>query len=240
MPPKAKAPSKVALARAASQAAKAAREAAAAPPASATASTADSGSTSSASTPATEGGAVASTSSASPDVASPSAALDPDAALAAAEEEAEHLFPPAKALPTEPMDLDETQETGEGDTEMLEVEGVGGKGILPVEPEAPPSKHADEVNGRKRDKGKERERPEPARGTAGEMKSMQDVGGDPRHLADGLEALGQENYKGKALTDPIKSVTVRLSYSLDPAKKSHADRLWHSRTSGICCPPSSP
>ena len=42
------------------------------------------------------------------------------------------------------------------------------------------------------------------------MKSMQDVGGDPRHLADGLEALGQENYKGKALTDPIKSVTVRL------------------------------
>lgn len=206
MPPKAKAPSKVALARAASQAAKAAREAAAAPPASATASTADSGSTSSASTPTTEGGAVASTSSASPDVASPSAALDAAAA------DTEHLFPPAKALPTEPMDLDETQETGEGDTEMLEVEGVGGKGILPVEPEAPPSQHTDEVNGRKRDKGKERERLPPARGTAGEMKSMQDVGGDPRHLADGLEALGQENYKGKALTDPIKSVTVRILY----------------------------
>lgn len=206
MPPKGKATSKVALARAASLAAKAAREAAAAPPpaSAVAASTADSGSATPVST-STEGGAVASTSSASPDVAS-------SPADAPAADSSEHLFPPAKSLPTEPMDLDETQETGEGDTEMLEVEGVGGQGILPVEPEAPPHfRPADEANGRSRDKGKERERPVPARGTAGEMKSMQDVGRDPRHVAEGLEALGQEMYKGKGLTDPIKSVTVRSS-----------------------------
>ncbi|GAA5989823.1 hypothetical protein JCM10908_002335 [Rhodotorula pacifica] len=200
MPPKGKPTSKVALARAASQAAKAAREAAAASTAPSQEAPA-AASTSSGETTSAEAGPVASTSSASPDVASPSAAQD--------------LFPPAKSLPTEPMDLDETQETGEGDTEMLDVEGAqGGKGILPVEPEAVPSKSSKPVvdasttaNGRKREKGKERERPLPPRGAAGEMQSMQDVGRDPRHLAEGLEALGQENYKGKALTDPIKSVT---------------------------------
>lgn len=128
---------------------------------------------------------------------------------------AEQLFPPAKALPSEPMDLDETQEDGEGDTEMLVTEGAqGGKGVLPVEPGPENGAEAGpEPNGRKREKGKERERPVPATGAAkraaaGEMQSMQDVGKDPAHLADGLEALGQQNYKGKAMTDPIKSVTV--------------------------------
>lgn len=116
---------------------------------------------------------------------------------------AETGLPPAKALPSEPMDLDETQETGEGDTEMVDYAPAGplvgdDDGVkVSARVEAETASRAAKGKG----KAKVQER--------GEMASMQDVGKDARHLVDGLEALGQDMYKGKSLSDPIKSVTVR-------------------------------
>ncbi|GAA5973592.1 hypothetical protein JCM11641_007140 [Rhodosporidiobolus odoratus] len=122
---------------------------------------------------------------------------------------AQDAFPPATALPTEPMDLDETEETGDGDTEMLQA---------PPAVDAPPSTkrpskvaaaakkaekvEAAEVENPVKGKGKGKSREE-----AGEMKAAQNVAKDAKHLAQGLEAMGQENWKGKGLTDPVKSVT---------------------------------
>ncbi|GAA5839047.1 hypothetical protein JCM11251_007861 [Rhodosporidiobolus azoricus] len=122
---------------------------------------------------------------------------DPVAAIEAA------LPPPAVALPTEPMDLDETEETGEGDVDMVDAvpaqaptrEEVGAKKGKP----AAEARKAAAAGGKGKGKGKA--------GESGEMSAAQDVAKDARHLADGLEAMGQENWKGKALTDPVKSVT---------------------------------
>ncbi|GAA5858605.1 hypothetical protein JCM8547_001387 [Rhodosporidiobolus lusitaniae] len=158
--------------------------------------------------------------------ASTSAAAAPPPPAADPLEEIAAALPPAKALPTEPMDLDETEETGEGDTEMVDSSSAviadapkaedvgakpaagkkspaqGGKGkkkaVDEVEEldEEPPTKRTT------RGKGKEKEREQ-----GGEMKAVQDVAKDARHLAEGLEAMGQDGWKGKALTDPVKSVT---------------------------------
>ncbi|GAA6041926.1 hypothetical protein JCM8097_000226 [Rhodosporidiobolus ruineniae] len=113
------------------------------------------------------------------------------------------LFPPAVTLPTEPMELDETAETGEGDVDMLDApaadapiaEQVGAKPARGGRKPASPAKGA---KGKGKGKADERE---------GEMSAAQDVAKDARHLAEGLEAMGQESWKGKSLTDPVKSVT---------------------------------
>ena len=120
-------------------------------------------------------------------------------------------FPPAAALPSEPMELDETQETGEGnDTDMrdagTEVDVSRPHNTVPprsatTTKAAPPPPSA-------KGKGKAKARDQ---GAEAHMAALQDVAKDPRHLAQGLEALGQETFNGKSLTDPIKSVTVRPS-----------------------------
>ncbi|BGP27572.1 DNA-directed RNA polymerase III subunit RPC2 [Rhodotorula toruloides] len=116
---------------------------------------------------------------------------------------AETGFPPAKALPSEPMDLDETQETGEGDTEMVDYAPagplVGADDGVKVSARVEAASAIASRTAKGKGKAKVQER--------GEMASMQDVGKDARHLADGLEVLGQDMYKGKSLSDPIKSVT---------------------------------
>ncbi|GAA6011488.1 hypothetical protein JCM10207_002636 [Rhodosporidiobolus poonsookiae] len=117
-------------------------------------------------------------------------------------------FPSAKTLPSEPMELDETAETGEGDTEMLDAppadapaaEDVGAKPARPARAAKSAAATAGESKAKGKGKGKARE-------MDGEMRAAQDVAKDARHLAEGLEAMGQENWKGKALTDPVKSVT---------------------------------
>ncbi|BGP19947.1 hypothetical protein JCM10213_006723 [Rhodosporidiobolus nylandii] len=127
---------------------------------------------------------------------------------------AEDAFPPAEALATEPMDLDETQEDGEQhgeedrDAAMADAPQAKDVGAKPGKPAA-----------RARAAAAEKKKEEPAKAPAGgkgkgkakdqggEMRAAQDVAKDARHLAEGLEAMGQETWKGKALTDPVKSVT---------------------------------
>ena len=100
-----------------------------------------------------------------------------------------HL-PPVAALPTEPMDLDfGFEESGEGDTEMADaVEG-------------PPSGSLDKGKGKAVDQA--------------ELRSMQNVSED-HVLGDGMEGMGEQVWKGKGLTDSIKSVEVRLAVFVAP------------------------
>jgi DNA-directed RNA polymerase III subunit RPC2 len=111
-------------------------------------------------------------------------------------------FPPAVALPSEPMDLDETQEDGHGDTEMADpVEGKGTRedGEMRYLPEDKPVKKSVVDKG----KGKARE--------GGEMKGLQNVG-DLQALGDGMEGMGEQVWKGKGLTDSIKAVEASSSF----------------------------
>ncbi|GAA6005244.1 DNA-directed RNA polymerase III core subunit RET1 [Rhodotorula paludigena] len=147
-----------------------------------------------------DAGPVASTSAAPPAPAA-KAKASPPSSPRKGKASAAHL-PPAATLPSEPMDLDETQETGDGDTDMLdpavphtELDVSRPRNDVPPRAAAA-SKRASAAKG----KGKERARD-------GEFAPLQDVGKDARHLADGLEALGQDSFKGKSLTDPVKSVT---------------------------------
>ncbi|GAA5904430.1 hypothetical protein JCM8208_004192 [Rhodotorula glutinis] len=121
-------------------------------------------------------------------------------------------FPPAATLPSEPMELDETAETGEGnDTDMRDAEpdvdvsrahntvpprSTETKANQPAAPPPPATSAKGKGKGKARDHGGD-----------GPMAALQDVAKDPRHLAQGLEALGQDTFNGKSLTDPIKSVT---------------------------------
>ncbi|KAM0786053.1 DNA-directed RNA polymerase III subunit [Microbotryomycetes sp. NB124-2] len=102
--------------------------------------------------------------------------------------------PPATALPTEPMDLDETQETGEGDTEMADViDGPSGPKDKPrfvAENELPLSSKL---------KGKQKAT------ATDEMKSLQNVT-DLESLHQGMAGMGNQTFKGKGLTDGIKAV----------------------------------
>ncbi|KAM0750249.1 beta and beta-prime subunits of DNA dependent RNA-polymerase [Meredithblackwellia eburnea MCA 4105] len=94
--------------------------------------------------------------------------------------------PTVAALPTEPMDLDETQETGDGDTEMADlVEGDDGPQLGKAPIAADP-------------KGK-------GKGKDVEMKALQNVA-DLKMLGAGMEGMGDKVWKGKGLTDSIKSV----------------------------------
>ncbi|BGP51529.1 DNA-directed RNA polymerase III complex subunit Rpc2 [Rhodotorula kratochvilovae] len=106
-------------------------------------------------------------------------------------------FPPATTLPTEPMELDETAETGEGDADDARN----------ARPEVDTSRPRNAVPSRAtaaaKGKGKGKARDD----TGGSMAALQDVAKDAHHLAQGLEALGQETFNGKSLTDPVKSVT---------------------------------
>ncbi|GAA5896402.1 hypothetical protein JCM5296_002722 [Sporobolomyces johnsonii] len=129
----------------------------------------------------------------------------------------ESNFPPAKALPTEPMDLDETEEDGTGDTEMVDADPDAAAGLKDEvmqggkasEATVDPKKaSASAVGEEERSRGKGASDPK-GKGKAsdkdGEMQSRQSVK-DLGVVADGIEAMGQENWKGKALTDPVKSV----------------------------------
>ncbi|SGY19941.1 BQ5605_C017g08396 [Microbotryum silenes-dioicae] len=130
-------------------------------------------------------------------------------------------FPAAVALPTEPMDLDETVEEGTGDTEMADpVEGptVTDENDEKVYPTASTetaetaaaaaaaaaAAGSDSARFKGKAKAKAKELfPESSSGP--EMKGMQNVG-DLQTLGDGLQAMGKQVWKGKNLADPIKAV----------------------------------
>lgn len=107
-------------------------------------------------------------------------------------------LPPAASLPTEPMELDGIDETGEGDTEMADsVEGSGhvvdGERLF-----------MDQVDGGGKGKGKGKALEDDM-----EMKSLQNVK-DLGVLGPGMEGMADPVWKGKALTDSIKNVSVRF------------------------------
>lgn len=131
------------------------------------------------------------------------------------------MMPPAKALPTEPMDLDETVEEGTGDTEMIngddpvqadvkdqvmDGEQDEGKATTDVKKAS--------VNGTKKERStKTTSKPKSDPKGKGKAKAIDKEGEmtngqSAKEIEAGLEAMGQETYKGKSLTDPVKSVAV--------------------------------
>lgn len=134
------------------------------------------------------------------------------------------MMPPAKALPTEPMDLDETVEEGTGDTEMVDADKNGARKveaevkdqIMDGEGEKEEGKATTEVkkasaNGSKTTKGSSKSKADPkgkGKGKAIEKEGEMTNGQSAKEIEMGLEAMGEETYKGKSLTDPVKSVAV--------------------------------
>jgi DNA-directed RNA polymerase III subunit RPC2 len=154
------------------------------------------------------------------------------------------MMPPAKALPTEPMDLDETVEEGTGDTEMLDSDKNGAR---KVEAEV-----TDEVVGEEHEEGKattevkkasanggsskekttkpssskSKPKADPkgkGKGKAIEKEEEMTNGQSAKEIEMGLEAMGQETYKGKSLTDPVKSVAVSLTTRTEKIVRRQAD-----------------
>ncbi|GAA5931078.1 DNA-directed RNA polymerase III core subunit RET1 [Sporobolomyces koalae] len=125
-------------------------------------------------------------------------------------------LPSAKALPTEPMDLDETQEEGTGDTEMVDgMQSVQAEVKAEVfEPETDEGKATTEPKKASANGAGKKERTKPVRsdpkgkgkGKAIEKEGEMTNGQSAKEINAGLEAMGQETYKGKSLTDPVKNV----------------------------------
>jgi len=142
------------------------------------------------------------------------------------------MMPPAKALPTEPMDLDETQEEGTGDTEMLDnapPARKNGKVVAQVKDEVmegeedegkattDPKKASASTNGKGKKEVKSKAKADPkgkGKGKAVEREDEMMNGQSAKEVNAGLEALGQENFKGKSLTDPVNTVAVSRTISL--------------------------
>lgn len=104
-------------------------------------------------------------------------------------------LPSAKTLPSEPMDLNGIEESGEGSTEMADVADK----VLSnnqVDEEQPPSSKT--LNGLDKGKGKARM----------EMNNMQNVSDLNSLSSFGMDGMEQDIWKGKALTDNIKNVVV--------------------------------
>ncbi|GAA6054796.1 hypothetical protein JCM3770_007439 [Rhodotorula araucariae] len=120
----------------------------------------------------------------------PSTSRSGSGSVAHAPPSAAAAFPPATTLPSEPMELDETTESGEGDTD-----------IRYALPDVDTSRPRNQVPPRSNPSLKGKARDNHA------LAPLQDVASDPHHLAQGLQALAQDTFKGKSLTDPVKSVT---------------------------------
>ncbi|GAA6062808.1 hypothetical protein JCM10212_006169 [Sporobolomyces blumeae] len=132
------------------------------------------------------------------------------------------MMPPAKALPTEPMDLDETVEEGTGDTEMIDgaQDGVVDAGVRDevMDGEADEGKATTDAkrasaSGDKavRTNGKKAQKKPDAKGK-GKAIEKDDEMMNGQNVKDvdqfpGMEGMDAEVYKGKGLTDPIKNVT---------------------------------
>lgn len=112
---------------------------------------------------------------------------------------------PAKALPTEPMDLDETQEEGTGDTEMADAFAGPVKHDEEGNPIFP---EVEQVRAEFSAQQKGKARAKPVIEKEGIMQGLQNVG-NLKSLGDGMEGMGEQTWKGKGLTDPIKTIEVR-------------------------------
>jgi len=171
------------------------------------------------------------------------------------------MMPPAKALPTEPMDLDETQEEGTGDTEMVDgAKGKNGSVVAQVKDEVmdggaeqdegkattDPKKASASTNGKgsKKEGKSKAAKSDPkgkGKGKAIEREDEMMNGQSAKEVNAGLEALGQENFKGKSLTDPVNTVAVsQCPCFITSFRRADKGGVSVYRTNGISYPHSSP